>query len=835
MDRTYNYSKTQMRKGILACLFLLTSQLGMFAQSPFYELHWADSSDPVFTNGGAQLTQTIDSVCSQLAVSVTDTAGAPLAAFKSLVINPKDSMGSDITDLSGQTSFYVRVRSRDSIRLGFQLRSGDGSTPNRSVIQQMVVPGDTMNWTEITFSLDSATIGGFDSTDLRDVWFFLDRGQVNFAGNEAYFDYVAIGSKPDPANNSDCPLSTSSPFPYTIHWADSQDPVFTNGGAQLTQTIDATCSQLAVSVTDTAGAPLAAFKSLVINPKDNMGNDISDFSGQLRFYVRLRSKDSVRLGFQLRSGDGSTPNRTTIQQMTVPGDTASWTEVTFIVDSANLGGFDSTDLRDIWFFLDRGQVNFAGNEVYFDYVAIGSKPDPADNSPCSLTPTFSFPYILHWADTLDGVFTGSGGDVLTQTIDTTCSQLAVSVTDTAGDPLPAFKQLIINPKDELGNDIVDLSGQTNFYLRVRSRDSIRLGFLARSGDGSAPNRSTIQEAIVPGDTMNWTEISFSLDSGNIGGFDSTDLRDIWFYLDRGDVNFTGNELYFDYISIGSKPDPADNSPCSFIPPFEFPYVLHWADTLDRVFTAGGSLLNQIIDTTCSQLALSVKDSVGDPLPAFRPIVINPTDEFGNDITDFSGQLRFYARLRSKDSLRLSFLARSGDGSAPNRTTTQEIVVPGDLTTWTEVSFSIDSTSLGGFDSTDLRDFWFYLDRGDVNFAGDELYFDYVSVGSKPDPSANSNCVQTVGVKDLSEAEEFRIYPNPSQGQQAIRLAFSSQDRTELFLRVYDPSGKLIQQELISVQAGAQEHTLQPDGWAAGLYTIQLVDQEQVKTTKWVIN
>ncbi|MEM9984946.1 MAG: T9SS type A sorting domain-containing protein [Bacteroidota bacterium] len=742
-------------------------------------------------------------------------------------------MGNDIVDLSGQTSFYVRVRSKDSIRLGFQLRSGDGSTPNRSVIQQMVVPGDTMNWTEITFSLDTATIGGFDSTDLRDVWFFLDRGQVNFAGNQAYFDYIAIGSPPDPADNSACLLTTTSPFPFTIHWADTLDPVFTNGGAQLTQTIDTTCSQLAVSVTDTAGDPLAAFKSLVINPKDNMGNDIADFSGQLRFYVRLRSKDSLRLGFQLRSGDGSAPNRTTVQQMIVPGDTANWTEVTFIVDSANLGGFDSTDLRDIWFFLDRGDVNFAGNEAYFDYIAIGSQPDPADNSPCSLTTAFAFPYVLHWADTLDRVFS-AGGEDLTQIIDTTCSQLALSVTDPTGDPLPAFRPLLINPTDESGDDITDLSGQLRFHVRVRSKDSVRLGFQLRSGDGSAPNRTDILQEVVPGDTMNWTEITFTVDSTNLGGFDSTDLRDVWFFLDRGDVNFAGDEFYFDYIAIGSPPDPADNSPCSFIPPFEFPYVLHWADTLDRIFTAGGGLLNQVFDTTCSQLALSVKDSVGDPLPAFRPIVINPTDEFGNDITDFSGQLRFYARLRSKDSLRLGFLARSGDGSAPNRTTTQEIVVSGDLTAWTEVSFFIDSTSLGGFDSTDLRDFWFYLDRGEVNFAGDELYFDYVSVGAKPDPTTFSNCVETVGIEELPAEESLKIYPNPSYGQQAIQLAFTTQNASELYLRVYDGSGKLIHHEAIAARSGAQEQVIAPKDWAAGLYTIQLVGQSKVRAVKWVI-
>ena len=830
----YYYSITLICKVILTSLILLTSQSGLFAQTPFYELHWADTSDPVFTNGGSHLTQTFDTACSQLALSVTDPVGDPLPAHKSLVIRPKDQMGNFIVDLSGQMNFYVRLRSRDSIRLGFQLRSGDGSTPNRTALQEAVVPGDTTNWTEITFSVNTGNLGGFDSTDLRDVWLFLDKGDVNFAGNELYFDYFAIGFQPDPAANSACPLTTVSPFPYTLHWADTLDNLFTNGGSHLTQTIDTTCSQLAVSVTDPSGDPLPAHKSLVIRPKDQMGNFIVDLSGQMNFYVRLRSRDSIRLGFQLRSGDGSTPNRTALQEAVVPGDTTNWTEITFSVNTGNLGGFDSTDLRDVWLFLDKGDVNFAGNELYFDYFAIGSQPDPAANSACPLTTVSPFPYTLHWADTLDNLFT-NGGSHLTQTIDTTCSQLAVSVTDPSGDPLPAHKSLVIRPKDQMGNFIVDLSGQMNFYVRVRSKDSVRLGFQLRSGDGSTPNRTTLQEAVVPGDTLNWTEITFSVNTGNLGGFDSTDLRDVWLFLDKGDLNFAGNELYFDYFAIGSQPDPADNSACSLTPAFEFPYTLHWTDTTEATFTNGGFQLTQTIDTTCSQLAAYVTDLSGDPLPAHKSLVINPKDEFGNEITDFSDQLRFYVRLRSKDSIRLGFQLRSGDGTTPNRTALQEAVVPGDLMTWTEITFRVDSKNIGGFDSTDLRDVWLFLDKGDVNFAGNELYFDYLAIGSRPDSATYSNCVQNVGIEELTEIEALKIYPNPSYGPQAIRLAFSARKQSQLALRIYDMNGKVIQQETIRVQSGAQEHTIQPKGWAAGIYTIQLVDQGKVRTVKWVIN
>jgi len=264
------------------------------------------------------------------------------------------------------------------------------------------------------------------------------------------------------------------------------------------------------------------------------------------------------------------------------------------------------------------------------------------------------------------------------------------------------------------------------------------------------------------------------------------------------------------------------------------YTLHWADTLDPVFTNGGAHLTQTIDTTCSELAVSVTDPAGDPLPAHKSLVIRPKDQMGNFITDLSGQLHFHVRLRSKDSIRLGFQLRSGDGTTPFRTALQQAVVPGDLMNWTEITFSIDSTNIGGFDSTDLRDVWLFLDKGDVNFAGNELYFDYFSIGSKPDSGTYSNCVQSVGIKELTEIEALKIYPNPGYGHQAIRLAFSARKQTQLFLRIFDSNGKLMQHKRIQVQAGVEEQLIQPQGWAAGIYMIQLIDQGKVRTIKWII-
>ena len=109
------------------------------------------------------------------------------------------------------------------------------------------------------------------------------------------------------------------------------------------------------------------------------------------------------------------------------------------------------------------------------------------------TSLFSQPlYELHWADGGDPSFSGSGGGALTQTLDSACSMLGVSVTDTINAPLGSFSPLIINPQlPGGGGDLTDLSGNMSFHVRVRSRETVTMGFLLRSVDGSRSLESRV--------------------------------------------------------------------------------------------------------------------------------------------------------------------------------------------------------------------------------------------------------------------------------------------------------------------------------------------------------
>ena len=838
----------QFFSGIIVLLFSLFIHQGLFAQTPISTTHWTSNSDSDLSPGtaGAVSTITIDTVCSQVNIQVTDTANAPLPPFNAYQFNPVDNMGNDVTDLSGNMRVYVRVRSLEDVKLAILLRSGGGTSGERTDRVEFTVPGDLNSWSEFVYEFTPANLAGFDSTDLRDIWFYLDRGVNNFAGNDFYIDYISLGASPSSSTFSTCtsgPTTSNPTSLYGLHWTSNSDPIFSgSAAATVNQTIDTICSQVGISVIDTANNPLSAFSALILNPKDSMGNELTDLSGNMTFHVRARSREDVMLGFLLRAGDGTSAFRSDLQEQLVPGDTASWTTLSFEVNTSNLGGFDSTDLRDIWFYLDRGTNNFAGNEFYFDYFYIGSAPDTALNSTCfndtsmGPDPVDPISYVQHWESSATPLFGGSGAATLNQVLDSACSQLGISVVDPVNNPLDDFAALIVNPKDTAGNDIMDISGSTQIHARVRSKDSVRLGFLARSGDGSSAFRSDLQEVVIPGDTMNWTEVTFNIDASTIGGFDSTDLRDIWFYLDRGDDNFAGNEFYFDYVALGPKPDPVDNSPCSFLPPFEFPYLVHWADTADAGLSGtGAAQLTQEVDTACSQIAISVTDPVGDPHGAFKPMIINPKDDFGNDLADLSGQMKFYVRVRSAGEVSLGMVLRSGGGQTSERTEILEKTVPGDLTKWTELVYTFEGANLGGFDSTDLRDFWFYLNREEANFPGNEFYFDYAAIGSRPDSSTYSDCVESVDIEDLTEISNMKIYPNPSQGNQAIELEFSVQQPTPLFLSIYDLSGRMVQRETFRAETGTHHHSIQPKGLAPGMYTIQLVSEGKAKTIKWIIN
>jgi hypothetical protein len=414
--------------------------------------------------------------------------------------------------------------------------------------------------------------------------------------------------------------------------------------------------------------------------------------------------------------------------------------------------------------------------------------------------------------------------VSTFIVDTECETVTISATDPVNEPVPPFNAYQVNPTNEAGEDITDITGNLNVTMRVRSAEAVNVSILLRSGGGTMEERTERLAVDIPGGLEEWTEFTVAFTAADLAGFTPTDLLDIWFYLDRGEANFSGNLFIVDHIAVGTQPDAAQNSPCSLVSaPTEF--VAQFTDSTS-VNVLGGSEADRLTlsANTCEEVSIAVTDPAGAPFGAFRPIVIFPTDATGTPITNIEGETDVFIRIRSAEEFPVSVLFRSGDGSTDFRTAVVSRMVAGDLTGWSNLEFSFSEADLGGFDPTDLVDMWLFLDRDNDNFPGNEVYIDYIAIGSRPDSTANSPC----GLPDLISstrqalwAGNVSLYPNPTSGMVTVEIPQLAGSANPVESRLIDVTGRTVLNPLSVVVGGRMEldlHRLPP-----GIYFLQLTD------------
>ncbi|MEL7117917.1 MAG: T9SS type A sorting domain-containing protein [Bacteroidota bacterium] len=788
---------------VLAILILPT-----LSMAQFWEHHWIEENF-VFTGSGGDALTVTKTDCEEGFVQVTDPVNAALPAFSPIIINPQNSEGADITDISSfPISFTMRARSAAELNVSLQLRSDDGTNDFRTDRVSATLPAGLDEWTEITIEITGDDIAGFNADNLRDVWFFLDRGDENFAGNELYIDYISLGGAPTPGLESPCALGETGMDSDTLIFADyfqtddlQNISTGSSAGQVTTFTIDTTCESLQINVTDTMNAPLPAFNAYLVNPMDANGDDITDIAENVNVTMRVRSKEAIEIAILFRSGEGGSDERSDRKAVDIPAGLEEWTSFTIAFDSSEYAGFNPSDLRDMWFYLDRGEENFAGNELYIDHITIGGLPDTTFNSPCDLKTDPDpdpEPMDLIFADYFNGDSlqnintSSSAGQVTTFTLDTLCETLQIAITDTTNNPLSAFNAYIINPFDVEGNEITDISGAVNVTMRVRSKEAIELSVLFRSGEGGSDERSDRKAVDIPGDLEQWTSFILTFDSTEYAGFNPADMRDMWFYLDRGVENFAGNEFYIDHIAIGGQPDTTLNSPCSLTPEpvvVTGPFEDYFQNGLDNINT--GSTAAQVttftLDTICETLQISVTDPDNAPLPSFNAYFVNPTDTAGNEITDITGQVNVTMRVRSAEPVNVDILFRSGEGTQDERTDRKSVSIPGGLEEWTSFTLEFSDSDLSGFNPAALRDMWFYLDRGTPNFAGNEFYIDHVVIGTESDTTLNSPCSLEVSSQSWIEnwdSDNAVVLG----GAETEKLSVTQTDCEEVKIEVTDPNG-----------------------------------------------
>jgi hypothetical protein len=78
------------------------------------------------------------------------------------------------------------------------------------------------------------------------------------------------------------------------------------------------------------------------------------------------------------------------------------------------------------------------------------------------------------------------------------------------------------------------------------------------------------------------------------------------------------------------------------------------------------------------------------------------------------------------------------------------------------------------------------------------------------------------INQLAGIQQFSIFPNPIQDNQALTIAFESQENLALTLRLTDVSGRVLQQERIESKIGKNTFSLNTQSLANGLYFVELV-------------
>ena len=437
-------------------------------------------------------------------------------------------------------------------------------------------------------------------------------------------------------------------------------------------------------------------------------------------------------------------------------------------------------------------------------------------------------------DTLVSINNASTAGLVTNfNLDTDCEVLLLSIAEPTAAPLPPFNAYQVVPTDADGNPIFNIEGIVNTTFRVSTPEAVAIDVLFRSGEGGADERSARKSFTVPAGLDQWTEFTLSWSEAELEGFDPLDLRDMWFYLDRGEENFAGNELYIDHITIGTLPDSDQNSDCIFVT-LPQNWIENWDTATPTAFT--GSDVDRLaitVDETCEEVKIEVIDPIGNSYRALRPIALDPIDENGIDIGFINDNPFVNIRARSAADVALSVLLRSRDGTTDFRTATLTQTIIGDLTGYSNLLFEFDAASIGGFDQEEFLDIWIYLDREVDNFAGNEVYLDFVALGEIPDTSAYSPCGLPDLVVDVTEvlnAADIKAYPNPATDLLLVELP-ESNTLDDITLVV----SNLLGQKVITQQAQLQR-TAEIDlaHLEHGLYCLQVLSNNQVvKTIKFI--
>ncbi|WP_116106195.1 T9SS type A sorting domain-containing protein [Lewinella sp. IMCC34191] len=229
----------------------------------------------------------------------------------------------------------------------------------------------------------------------------------------------------------------------------------------------------------------------------------------------------------------------------------------------------------------------------------------------------------------------------------------------------------------------------------------------------------------------------------------------------------------------------------------------------------------IINGNCKTLQLQVTDPENDPQPVSTPYAVRVLNADGDSIKDLTGNVNVTMRVYTPETVTVAALFRSGDGASGSRTQQLNYEVPGSTSSWTEFTLTFEGDDLGGLAPSDIRDFWFYLDPNEENFAGNQFVIDHLAIGGTPDPTRYSPCDLVSDVTEPEWAQSLSVFPNPTGGNPTLAIEGRHLGAARLHVELRDVMGQRIQ---LPYQAITSERTLlQIDDLPAATYLLFIMD------------
>ena len=122
----------------------------------------------------------------------------------------------------------------------------------------------------------------------------------------------------------------------------------------------------------------------------------------------------------------------------------------------------------------------------------------------------------------------------------------------------------------------------------------------------------------------------------------------------------------------------------------------------------------------------------------------------------------------------------------------------------------------------------YLDKDIAQYGVNRIYYRLKMVDMDGSSEYSNYRVLTLDGEDIFVS----LYPNPASG--SVNINYSSNNLVNGVLTVYNDLGQLVYEQKLSEGNGAHQETLDISRWTAGIYHVQIADENHTITKKLVV-